>query len=269
MDISVVIINYNTRALTLACLRSLFHHTTGLDWEVILVDNASTECDPAVFQDAYPAIRLIRSKTNTGFAGGNNLGLQYAAGKYVLLLNSDIELKDNALLEAWQFMEANPRAGVCTIRLVYPDGRHQAVAQRFPSVRYKLAELLRLQKLIGRKRSGQFLLGAFFDFRTTVRADWVWGAFFLFRHSMLEALPGRKLNDEYFMYGEDMQWCFDFRQRGWEVWYLARPEAIHYMGGSSGNKQRLMQEGRERFYKKNYGWMHRKLIIGLDKLLGI
>ncbi len=267
MDISVVIINYNTRALTLACIQSLFTHTTGLRWEVILVDNASTECNPTVFQEAFPSIRLVRSKTNTGFAGGNNLGLQYTSGRYILLLNSDIELKDNALLKAFQFMEMKPRAGVCTIRLLFPDGRHQSVAQRFPSIKYKLVELLRIQKILGKRRGGRLLLGSFFDHNETVMADWVWGAFFMFRRCMLEALTGRELNDEYFMYGEDMQWCFDFRKMGWKVWYLASTEAIHYMGGSAADKNFHMKTSFSLFMKKNYSHTRQIIISFLDACL--
>jgi GT2 family glycosyltransferase len=164
-------------------------------------------------------------------------------------------------------METNPKAGVCTIRLLYPDGRHQAVVQRFPSVRYKLAELLRLQKLLGRRRGGRFLLGSFFDFQENTQADWVWGAFFMFRRDMLDSLPDKKLNDDYFMYGEDLQWCFDFRKRGWDVWYLSDSEAIHHMGGSSGDKDRLMKKGLLHFYHLNYSWVHRFCISILDKLL--
>jgi GT2 family glycosyltransferase len=267
MDVSVIIINYNTRALTLACLSSIFRYTSGLKWEVIVVDNASTECDPDVFKEYYPDICLVRNEINAGFARGNNLGLRLATGKYILLLNSDIELKDNALLKAFQFMEAHTRAGVCTIRLIFPDGRHQSVAQRFPSVRYKLAELLRFQKLLGRKRGGRLLLGAFFDFQSTIRADWVWGAFFMFRRRMLEPLPGGQLNDEYFMYGEDMQWCYDFRKKGWKVWYLASTEAIHYMGGSSGNKHLLMKMSSSLFMQKNYCHTRQIIISFLDAFL--
>lgn len=266
-DVSIVIINYNTAALTLACLQSVFHQTTGVDFEVVLVDNASTECDPLIFKERFPAIHLIRSAVNTGFAGGNNLGLAQAKGRYVLLLNSDMELRSNVIKDVFDFMEKTPSAGVCSIRLLHPDGRHQSVAQRFPSVKYKLAELLRLQKLLGKKRGGRLLLGAFFNHRETVKADWVWGAFFMFRKSMLFELPGQKLNDDYFMYGEDMQWCMDFQKRGWETWYLGSAEAIHHMGGSSADKDRLMTKSNSHFMKKNYRPITRHLISLLDSCL--
>lgn len=262
MDVSVIIINYNTRALTLACLGSIFRYTAGLKWEVIVVDNASTECDPALFTDAFASIRLIRSHRNLGFAGGNNLGLREARGKYVLLLNSDVKLKSNAIFRCWRFMEEHSRIGVTTIRLVFPDGMPQAVAQRFPSLRYKLAEWLRIQKVLGPQRGGRLLLGSFFDYRMSTEVDWVWGAYFMFRRVMLDALPGRKLNDDYFMYGEDMQWCFDFRKRGWKIWFSGDSEAIHLMGGSAGSKEALIIDGQRRFMKTNYSFAHR-LCVGL------
>src|SRR5690606_31668768 len=123
-------------------------------------------------------------------------------------------------------------AGVVSARLVYPDGRHQSVAQRFPSVKYQLAELLRLQKLMPRKQAGRFLLGPFFDHKENVKADWVWGAYFFFRAAILKQLPGGKLDDSFFMYNEDIQWCLDIRRLGYEVHFCAETEVVHIMEGS-------------------------------------
>jgi GT2 family glycosyltransferase len=266
-DVSIILINFNTAALTLACLESVYHYTANIHFEVILVDNASTECDPIVFKDRFPGIKLIQNNENSGFARGNNIGIRHASGRYVLLLNSDMELKSNAIYESYIFLETMPSAGVCSIRLIYPDGRHQSVAQRFPSIRYRLVEFLRIQKLLGGEAGGRLLLGSFFNHHETVKADWVWGAFFMFRHSILGSLPNQKLNEEYFMYGEDMQWCFDFSKRGWEIWFLGNVEALHHMGGSAGNKSLLMKEGIEHFYRKNYRWHQRSCIRFVDKLL--
>jgi GT2 family glycosyltransferase len=96
MELSVIIINYNTFRLTSNCIRSLREKLTGVEYEIILIDNASTECDPELFSEKFPFIRLIKSKENTGFTGGNNLGVAAAQGKYLLLLNSDTELINNA-----------------------------------------------------------------------------------------------------------------------------------------------------------------------------
>lgn len=251
-DISVIIINYKTHGLTKACIDSVVEHTTGLSYEVILVENGSGQFsgqDAALWQ---ADVQVIVSPDNLGFAGGNNLGIRQATGKYILLLNSDTYLISNALLTAYDYMERHPEAGVMSLRLIYPDGRHQSVAQRFPSVRYGLIELLRLQKLMGRKRAGRTLLGAFFDHRETVRADWVWGAFFMFPAAVLERLPGRRLDERYFMYAEDKQWCLDIGRAGYEIHFCADAEVVHIGGGSSGNKSELMQQNERLFLDKNH-----------------
>lgn len=253
MDLSIVVINYNTEELTRSCIRSVIQHTSGLQYEIILVDNASTKpLDEAGFRKDFPKVRLIMSPKNLGFAGGNNLGIEQAKGRYVLLLNSDTYLTENALFRLYDFMMAHPKAGAASARLIYPDGRHQSVAQRFPSVRYGMIEFLRLQKFMSRRSAGKLLLGAFFDHDETVQADWVWGACFIFPRKLLAELPEKKLDDQFFMYYEDMQWCMDIKRLGYEICFVADAEVVHLMGGSSARKSELMQQNGAIFMQRNY-----------------
>jgi GT2 family glycosyltransferase len=269
MDVSVVIINYNTYDLTVQCIASIKKHTKDIDYEIILVDNASDYFPEETFCQQFPDVKLIKSPINLGFAGGNNLGVYYARGKYVLLLNSDTYLFENSIAMAFRYMEENPRAGVMSAKLIFPDGRHQPVAQRFPRAGYLLLELLRLQKLFPRHISGKLLLGPFFDHSETAKADWVWGTFFFFRKDIIKQLPGKKLDEQYFMYYEDMQWCWDFRKLGYEVHYYAKTALVHLMGGSSANKVSLMKRNKQLFLKRNYGQLEKTLILKLEKLLGL
>lgn len=252
MDVSIIIINFNTITLTRNCIASVQQFTADINFEIILVDNASTETDVSVLQNEFPSIKLVQSHLNLGFAGGNNLGIQYASGKYILLLNSDTYLKDNAILSLFNYMEEHPEAGVVSPRLIFPDGRHQSVSQRFPSIKYSLIELLRLQKFMPKAQAGKILLGPFFNHQETVRVDWVWGACFMFRAPILEKLPSKKLDETYFMYFEDMQWCLDITKLGYEIHFFAGAEVIHLMGGSSGSKNKMMLENGELFLKRNY-----------------
>src|SRR5579859_6527191 len=123
MDVSVIIVNYNTFALTCACVQSIIDNTKDLHYEIILVDNKSTEINPDEFVKKFRAIILIKSETNVGFAKGNNLGINRSSGKYILLLNSDTVLLNNAISCAMNFLEREPRVGVVSAKLVYPDGR--------------------------------------------------------------------------------------------------------------------------------------------------
>jgi GT2 family glycosyltransferase len=267
MDVSIVIINYNTYALICDCVRSVIEFTKELTYEIIVVDNASKEFDSQSFKTKFPSVKLILSEENLGFAGGNNLGNQYATGKYILLLNSDTYLKENSILTTFKYLETRPKVGVVSARLIFPDGRYQSVAQRFPSPKYLLMELLRLQKFLPKKQAGKLLLGAFFNHDENTEVDWVWGAYFMFRKEILDRLPEKKLDDSYFMYFEDMQWCMDIKKLGYQIHYYADAEVVHIMGGSSGSKTKLMEQYEPVFLKRNYSKVEVWLIQKLKKML--
>jgi len=267
MDVSIVIINYNTFALTTKCIQSLYQYNNGFECEIILVDNASVECDANLFKEKFPDIKLIKSKENLGFAGGNNLGISHAIGEYILLLNSDTELIENSIKISFDFYKSQKDIGALSCKLIFPDGKYQSVAQRFPSIKYKLIELLRIQKFMSKQKAGKLLLGAFFDHNETLEVDWVWGAFFMFKRSLLNELPNNKLNDEYFMYWEDVQWCYDFVQLGYKNYYLATTKVIHKMGGSSGKKNELMEKNGKLFMQKNFTPFKIDCIKKIDRLL--
>lgn len=267
MKVSIVIINYNTYDLTRKCLESIYQHVKGVSYEVILVDNASSECDPVVFRDAFPDLKLIRSEINLGFAKGNNLGIQHASGEYVLLLNSDTELIEDSVSLSLSYAEKLNDLGALSCKLIHPDGRHQSVAQRFPSVRYSLFELFRINKMLPQKKVGRILLGAFFKHDENVAADWVWGAFFLFKRDSLKLLEKGHLNDAYFMYFEDMQWCLDFKRIGLNNYYFAETSVIHKMGGSAAEKSELLKKNEALFQRKNFNPIKRSALRILNKWL--
>ena len=230
MELSIIIINYNTFALTHKCIETVYRFTKNIDFEIILVDNASTECDAEIFKHDFPNITLIKSAQNVGFAKGNNLGIQQAKGEYILLLNSDIELIENSIYSCVEFLRNNPKVGVVSPMLIYPDGRIQSVANKFPSIKYELVELFRLHKFLLPK---DYLLGYYFDHKECKKADWVWGAFFLTKREVIQRFPDQKLPDKYFMYFEDVAWCYEIQNKGYAIQYIATTKAIHYLSASS------------------------------------
>lgn len=266
--VSVIIINYNTYATTVQCVESVIAHTRDLSFEIILIENGTGQFHSGNVQPFGGRVQLIVSDTNLGFAGANNLGIRHASGAYILLMNSDIILKENSIKKTLDFLMAQPQAGVVSPRLVYPDGRVQSIAQRFPSVRYNLIELFRLQKLCSRKKAGSLLLGAFFDGKETVEADWVWGAFFMIPAGVIRQLPGGQLDPAYFMYWEDVQWCLDVKKLGYKVFYFAGTEAIHLHEGSKGAKNELMEQNGKLFLNRNYNFARRTLLKFTAQLLG-
>jgi GT2 family glycosyltransferase len=267
VDVSVIIVHYNTPDLTRQCIESIIEKTEGIDYEIIVVDNASTVHDAAELGEAFPAIRLIKSGQNLGFAGGNNLGIKFAKGKYILLLNSDTVLINNAIALSFRYMEGHRKAGVVSAQLLYPDGRVQSVCQRFPSITYSLVELFRIQKFLSKEQRGKLLLGSFFDHQSSAKADWVWGTFFMFPRHLLESLPGKRLDDRYFMYAEDMQWCLDIRKLGYEIHYFPDAKVYHYMGGSSANRSTLMLQNNEKFLTDNFPALKLKILRVIQKVL--
>jgi GT2 family glycosyltransferase len=267
INVSVIIVNYNTFKLTCDCIDSIQKNTEGINYEIILVDNNSSSFNSDEFQKAYPDVLLIMNKTNTGFAKGNNLGILRAKGKYILLLNSDTLLKENSVKIIFDYLVSHSKVAVVSPRLIYPNGNHQPCCQKFPSIRYKLFELFRLNKILSKKTVGKVLLASFFDYSESIDVDWVWGTCFMFNKELLKSLPQKKLNEDYFMYYEDMQWCLDFRKLGYQIHYCADTEVIHLMGGSSANKNEMMNKNSKLFLQRNYNYIHRKIFQFLDFLL--
>ena len=240
MKVSVIIINYNTFKLTCQCIRSVIDHTSGTEYEIILVDNASTECDTGKFLQEFPQIKLTRSSVNSGFAGGNNTGIQNAAGEFILLLNSDTILRENTITKSVQYIQEQNGAGVLGCRMTYPDGSLQYSARRFRTISWELLDLFRfIPFLMPYKTRSKKMLGKYFRHDQNIECDWVNGAFFLFPKAILDKLPGKKLDDRFFMYGEDQLWCEQIKNLGHKVLFYSGSTIIHINNGSTDLSKQL------------------------------
>jgi GT2 family glycosyltransferase len=257
MQLSIIIINYNTFRLTVNCIQSIQKIVTGLTYEIILVDNASAECDPDNFLKECPGIKLIKSKTNTGFAGGNNIGITHSSGDYILLLNSDTELINNAPKICYDYITTHPGVGMVTCQLLYPDGRVQYNCRKFRTIGWELAEIFPLFRFLSKKKQGEMMLHHYFDHQTFMKCDWVWGAFMLFPRSIIQQLPGKKLSEDFFMYCEDTLWCWEFKNLGYEIQFLPEAKVMHIHKGSISKEKRLQVrktgiKNHAKFMKKFY-----------------
>jgi hypothetical protein len=266
ITVSIIIINFNTFELTCNCIQSVLTKEWRLAYEIIVVDNGSSEVNPFEFKRRFPKIILIKNSANVGFAKGNNIGIARSQGKYILLLNSDTILENDAVTRLVLFLERNPLVGVVASRLEYPDGRVQHNCQRFPSLYYKIFELLRLQRIF-KEKGGKILLGPFFSYEEVVYPDWVWGTCFMFERKLLAKLPENKLADDFFMYVEDMQWCMEFRKLNLEIAFVPDSRVIHLMGASRGGKNYLIEKNTNLFMMMYYPRWKRILILLLDKAL--
>ncbi|MBC7889821.1 MAG: glycosyltransferase family 2 protein [Ferruginibacter sp.] len=257
MQLSVIIINYNTFSLTSKCIASIHEKLTGVEYEIVLVDNASAECDPHLFTQQFPDIKLIISKINTGFAGGNNLGILHASGDYILLLNSDTELINNAPKICLDHLRANKDTGIATCQLIYPDGTIQFNCRRFRTISWELLEIFPLYKLLPKAKKEALMLHRYFDHQRFANCDWVWGTFMLFPKTILQQLPQKKLPEDFFMYCEDVLWCWEFKRLGYQVHFLPQAKLMHIHKGSA-NKDKLKKirlisiKNHGKFMKKFY-----------------
>jgi GT2 family glycosyltransferase len=230
-NLSIIIVSYNTRDLLRECLRSL---PAGGDCgpggvEVFVVDNASRDGSPDMVAAEFPYVKLIRNPINGGFAQANNLALRESAGRYVLLLNSDTVVHDGAFANLIAFLEAHPAAGYCGPKLLNGDGSHQWSAARFPTVLSAPFTMLGCSRRFPNSRHA-------LDLHTSrgtekpFRADWFTGAALLVRREALEAVG--PLDEAYFLYFEETDWCRKLARAGWEGWYVPAAEIVHYGGRS-------------------------------------
>ncbi len=238
--VSIIIVNYNTFKLTSECIRSVVIQTSGLQYEIILVDNASTECDANDFLREFPQIKLIKSPVNGGFAYGNNLGSQQASGEYLLLLNSDTILQEDSISHCVEFMQQHHEWGVLGCRMIYPNRKIQYTARRFRSISWELLDLFRfIPWLMAYSWRSKRMLGKYFRHDENIACDWVNGAFLLFTKKILDQLPGAKLDERFFMYGEDQLWCEQVKNLGYKIIFFAGTTIIHVSSGSTDLSKQL------------------------------
>ncbi|HLG03366.1 MAG TPA: glycosyltransferase family 2 protein [Bacteroidia bacterium] len=269
-EVSIIIINYNTFDLTVSCIQSVIEHTTSVSFEIILVDNHSTDQDAGEIEAIFPGVRLLRNETNTGFARAANQGIAVSRGKFILLLNSDTELKENSVLICLATLKEQKDTAVISCNLLYPDGRIQLQCQRFPTFWPSFLEATRLFKLLPVRLRESILQGFHFSHNRSFCPDWVWGTFFFFRREALRDLPAEKLSERFFMYCEDMEWCYLFREAGWNVCFTPATRIIHHVGGSGSDgriqKSRKIIANEKIFIQTYFGKMH-WMLVRLTRML--
>jgi hypothetical protein len=238
LDLGIVVVNYNVRDLLRDCLASVYDSRGDFTFEVCVVDNDSTDGSAGMVAAEWPQVRLIRAD-NSGYAAGNNLGLRafgFGGGspeaRYALLLNPDTLVAPRVLADLVAFMESRPQAGVLGPRLVREDGSLDKACRRgFPTPTVAFYRLSGLSRLFPRSpRFGRYNV-TYLSPDVTTEVDAVVGACMLIRGQVLSEVG--LLDEQYFMYAEDLDLCYRAKQRGWQVWYDADVTVLHYKGQSS------------------------------------
>lgn len=245
-DISIIIVNWNTRDLLLGCLRSLSNDS--VQPEVIVVDNASSDGSAAAVKANFPDVLLIENAQNVGFAPANNQALRVAGGRYVILLNSDTVVCPGALEALVAFMDEHPRAGACGPRLLNADGSLQPSAHPMLTPGREFWRLMFLERIRPRVTYPMQR----WDATTPRRVEVIKGACLLLRRAALDQVG--LLDESYFMYTEEVDLCHRIAQAGWELWWEPRAEVIHYGAASSKQAREemylLLYRSKTQFYRK-------------------
>lgn len=282
LDLSVVIVNYNTCDLLSDCLASIYQGQSDLDFKVIVVDNASSDGSAMMVASEFPHVDLIVSEINGGFAYANNLGLRRAgfaadgtprphAPRYALLLNPDTILPPAALSDMIGFMDTYPEVGAAGPKLVGLDGRLDLACRRaFPTPAVSFYRMIGLSKLFPRSRVfGRYNM-TFADPDELLEVDSVVGAFMMVR---AEAVAQAGLLDEsYFMYGEDLDWAYQIKANGWKIFYNPAVTVTHVKRASSRHNPKAQIEfyrAMDVFYRKFYAettpfWLHGLVVLGIN-----
>lgn len=252
MELSIIVVNWNTKQLLRRCLQSVQDTVSGVGFEIIVIDNASSDGSLEMVRQDFPDARLISNTTNLGFAKATNQGIAVSKGDYILLLNSDAMLQERAVEQMVAFLQERKDAGAVGPALVLPDGSYQLGAAGF-------------EFSLGTAFNHYFFLSRLFpllfralwlqqrdSFRYEIEVDWVSGASLMARSEVLASVGG--LDSSYFMYMEDVEWCRRVRQQGWKVFYLPFTRVIHhYRASGSKDASAAWMDSVDTYYRLHHG----------------
>ncbi|MHC4113873.1 MAG: glycosyltransferase family 2 protein [Planctomycetota bacterium] len=229
--VSIIIVNWNTCDILKNCLQSVYAQTQPDLVEVIVVDNGSTDNSCRMVQTLFPGLLLIENAGNMGFAKANNQAITLARGEYLLLLNSDTIILDNAVAKSLAFAEANPDAAVIGCRVLNPDRTPQPSCFMFPSILNMLISVCCINRLFSRSRFFGREEMTWWNGTDSREVDVVNGCFMLVRRQAVEQVG--MLDERFFMYAEEADWCYRFGKAGWKTIFYPNAEIIHLNGQST------------------------------------
>jgi GT2 family glycosyltransferase len=255
INISIVIVTWNAKKYVAECLDSLQASINDQRAEVIVVDNASTDGTPELVRDSYPHVTLIRNEGNVGFAKGNNVGIRRSSGEFIFLINSDVHVLDGCLEKIMEYLKEDPRIGLLGPKMLGADGKSYRSFMGAPTLWRCFCRAIALDVLFSNCKGFGGLLMPYFKMDHVAEVDVVNGWFWVTRRDALDQVG--LLDESFFMYGEDIDWCKRFREAGWKVVYFPNTESIHY-GGASSSEAPIrfyieMQKANYQYWKKHYG----------------
>jgi GT2 family glycosyltransferase len=234
--LSIIIVNYNTKDLLKNTVNSVLEGKKGIHIEIIVVDNNSSDDSVLMIEQEYPMVKVIQNDKNLGFPKANNIGIKQSTGRYVLLLNSDTEVIGDCLEKCINYLDNHMDVGVLGPKLLLANGELDHACKRgFPTPEASFWYILKMYKLFpGNKHFGRYNM-SYLPYDEINEVDSLTGAFMMLKREVIEQVG--LLDEQFFMYGEDLDWCLRIKEAGWRVIYYPETATIHYKGGSSRKKR--------------------------------
>ena len=283
-DLSIIILNYNTSKLLGELLHSVRNaKKTNIKLEIIVVDNASIDNSVTMVGKNFPEVKLITNKNNMGYSQGNNRGVKIASGKYLLFLNSDTKLSKNCLESMINYLETNPQLVAASCKLILLNGSMDPACHRgFPTPWAAFSYFSGLERLFPKSHFFSQYHQGWKDLNNCHEVDAISGAFFMVRKTIIDNLNG--FDEQYFMYGEDLDLCFRIKKAGYHIGFNPKVEVIHYKKQSGRQKivkdqlphhHEIRKKAKQNFYDtmkifydKNYRqqypfWLRQLVLLGI------
>ncbi|MFQ5905037.1 MAG: glycosyltransferase family 2 protein [bacterium] len=255
MDVSIIIVNHDTRAFLKRCLRSVIAFPPSCKFETIVVDNASGDGSAEMVKSEFPHVRLLENRTNVGFSGALNRGIRRSAGNLLLLLNPDVIMAPGCVEALGEFLERHPDAGICGPKLLNPDGSIQLSCRAFPTpVNVFFGRRSIWNRLFPRNRISRFFLKSDMDYGAVQEVDWIMGACMMVRRRVIDSIG--LFDEDYFLFVEDADFCYRSKKAGYSVFFVPDGVATHERGAST-RKSFVMSTynhnvGMYKFFGKHY-----------------
>ncbi len=268
-DLSVIIVNWNTKDLLRQCIQSIKANTQKISYEIIAVDNFSSDRSAEMVEANFPDVHLIINRENKGFGRANNQGLAKAGGKYILFLNSDVAVNKNCLDQMFDFMEKNPDIGASSCKLTFPDGRLQHSCREFPTFRVFFLMLLGLRYFFPNMKIFRKYLMLDWDHSDLKEVDQIMGSFMFIRREALEQIGS--FDERYWMYFEEVDLCLRMAKAGWKIVHYPYASAVHFLSKSSEqwNEMKRVSEFQRsllKYFKKNRKFYEYFILLSLSKI---
>lgn len=270
MNLSIIIVSWNVRDLLRKCLKSIYEKTQGIEFEVIVVDNASKDNSAQMVLKEFPQVTLIASNENMGFARGNNMGLEQASGKYVLFMNPDMELVENSFPKLIELMNKDSQIALSTCQLIYPDGSLQRNVKNNPGTCDQILILLKLHHFFQPKCLKKYLAKNF-DYSKEQEVKQIMGAFIFANAEIIKKPEG--WDSSYFVWWEDLDLCKRVQDAGYKILYTPITKVMHYEAKAFEQQQSLEKQIRfnrgMRIYFRKHSNILAYIIISLLSFISL